>query len=74
MQLFIQGSKIHAFDVSGEARVCDVKETLSRLEEISTEDQILYYGGVPLDDDSFICEAIPESGTISLAVRLLGGV
>lgn len=74
MQLFIQGSRIHALDVSEETLVCDVKEVLSSLEEVGCDDQVLYYGGLPLEDDIFVCEAVPESGTISLAVRLLGGV
>lgn len=52
----------------------DVKEAVSSLEDVKREDQVLYYGGLPLDDDSFVCEAVQESGTISLTVRLLGGV
>lgn len=74
MQLFIQGSRVHALEVCQETRVSEVKEALSGLEEVASEDQVLYYGGLPLEDDSFVCEAIPENGTLSLAVRLLGGV
>ena len=74
MQLFIQGSTIHTLDVSEETQVSDVKEALSTLEEVSSEDQILYYGGLPLDDDVFVCESVPDNGTLSLAVRLLGGM
>jgi hypothetical protein len=73
MQLFIQGTRVHALEVSAETLVCDVKEALSSVEEVGCDDQVLYYGGLPLEDDSFVCEAVPESGTISLAVRVLGG-
>lgn len=74
MQLFIQGSKVHSFDISVETQVVDVKEALSSVEDVSIDDQVLYYGGLPLEDDSFVSEVVPENGTISLAVRLLGGV
>lgn len=74
MQLFIQGSRVHALEVSQETQIGDVKEALSTLEEVPREDQVLHYGGLPLDDDSFICEAVPENGTVSLSVRLLGGM
>lgn len=73
MQLFVQGQGIHTLDVSQETRVGDVKEALSSLEDVSRDDQVLYYGGLPLDDDSFVCEAVPENGTMNLTVRLLGG-
>lgn len=74
MQLFIQGSRVHALDIPDGTLVLEVKEALSSVEDISVDDQVLYYGGVPLEDDSFVCEAVPESGTVDLAVRLLGGV
>lgn len=74
MQLFVQGQGIHTLNVSQDTRVGDIKETLSELEEIPCEDQVLCYGGLPLDDDSIVCETVPESGTLTLAVRLLGGL
>lgn len=74
MQLFVQGQDIHTLDVSDETLVSTVKETVSDLEEIPAEDLVVYYGGLPLDDDSLICAAVPESGTVTVAVRLLGGM
>lgn len=73
MQLFIQGQSTHALNVEEETRVSDVKEYLVCLESVPSEDQVLYYGGLPLEDDSFVCDSVPENGTLSLTVRLLGG-
>lgn len=73
MQLFIHGSRVHALDIPEETLVLDVKEALSSVEDVGVDDQVLYYGGLPLEDDTLVCDAIPENGTISLAVRLLGG-
>ena len=74
MQLFVQGTKIHALDVSQETQVSDLKEVLAGLEDVTSDDQVLYYGGLPLEDDSFVCEVVPGNGTLSLGVRLLGGM
>lgn len=74
MQLFVQGKSIHALDVCEETLVSAVKETVSDLEEVRAEELVVYYGGLPLEDDSFICEAVPESGTVNVTVRLLGGM
>ena len=73
MQLFVQGQSTYALDVKQEMRVGDVKEILSDLESVPCEEQVLYYGGLPLEDDSFVCDSVPENGTLSLTVRLLGG-
>lgn len=74
MQIFVQGNGVHTLNISGETLVVDVKEALSSVEEVGVDDQILYYGGLPLDDDSLVCNAIPENGTLNLGVRILGGV
>lgn len=73
MQLFVQGQSTYALDIKQETRVGEVKEILSGLESVPCEEQVLYYGGLPLEDDSFVCESVPENGTLSLNVRLLGG-
>ena len=73
MQLFVQGQSVHTFNVSQETTVDEIKETLCDIEGIPCDDQVLSYGGLPLEDGSFICETVPECGTISLAMRVLGG-
>ena len=73
MPLFIQGSSLHTVNVSGETTVGDLKDILSPSEGIATEDQVLTYGGVPLEDDELVCEEVPDMGTITLTTRILGG-
>ena len=74
MQLFVQGQNIHTLDVSEETLVGAVKETVSTLEEVPVDDLVMYYGGLPLEDSNCVCDSVPESGTINVVVRLLGGV
>ena len=73
LQLFVQGQGVHSVTVSEETTVDELKETLSGLEGVSSEDQVLSYGGVPLDDENCIADVVPDLGTISLTVRVLGG-
>ena len=74
MPLFIQGSTLHTVDVSNETTVGDLKDILSPSEGISSDDQFLTYGGIPLEDDSLVCEVVPEMGTITLTTRIRGGI
>jgi len=73
MPLFIQGSSLHTVNVSEEITVGDLKDILSPSEGVATEDQVLTYGGVPLEDDELVCEEVPDMGTITLTTRILGG-
>ncbi len=52
LQLFVQGQSVHSVNVTEEATVDELKQTLSGLEGVPGEDQVLSYGGVPLEDDS----------------------
>lgn len=74
MQLFVQGQHVHTLNVTDDTTVIDIKETLTDLEDIPSDDQVLSYGGLPLEDDCLVCETVPECGTISLATRVLGGI
>ena len=74
MPLFVQGSTLHTVDVSDETTVSDLKDILSPSEGISSDDQFLTYGGIPLEDDSLVCEVVPEMGTITLTTRIRGGI
>ena len=73
MQVFVQGQRVLAFDVSADTTVEELKGTLSDLEGLSSDDQVLSYGGVPLDDEGCVLDLVPELGTISLSLRVLGG-
>ena len=73
MPLFVQGSSLHTVSVSDETTVGDLKDILSPSEGVTAEDQVLTYGGVPLEDDELVCEEVPDMGTITLTTRILGG-
>ena len=73
MQLFIQGQELHAVNVSEETTFDHLKSELVVSEGIPAEDQVLSYGGVPLEGDTLVCEVVPELATLSLTVRVVGG-
>ena len=73
MQLFVQGQALHAINVSEETTFDELKSELVVFEGVSVEDQVLSYGGVPLEDETLVCQTVPELATLSLAVRVLGG-
>lgn len=73
MQLFIQGQNLHALNISEETTFDELKGVVYDLEGISRDDQVLSYGGVPLEDDGCVLDSVPELGTICLTVRVLGG-
>ena len=73
MQLFVQGQAIHTVDVSEETTVDDLKEALATLEGIPAGEQVVSYGGVPLEGSHVVCDAVPELGTVTLTARVVGG-
>lgn len=73
MQLFVQGQTLHTLNVSSETTVDDLKGILSQQEGISVEDQVLAYGGVPLEGETLVCQSVPELATVNLTARVIGG-
>lgn len=73
MQLFVQGQALHALTVSEEASVGQLKTILAGLEGVPGEDQVLTYGGSPLEEDSMSLGALPDLATLTLTARLVGG-
>lgn len=73
MQLFVQGRALHTVDVSTETSIETLKALVADLEGIPTEDQVLAYGGVPLEEDCLLCGLVPELGTITVSARVVGG-
>ena len=73
MQLFVQGQALHTVEVSTETTVDDLKGVLAATEGIPAEEQVLSYGGVPLEEDCLICGLVPELATLSVTARVLGG-
>jgi len=74
MQLFIRGQTLHSLVVDGTESVLCVKNELALREGISVDDQVLLYGGRPLDNELFLAECeLADQATLDLSVRLLGG-
>ena len=72
-QIFVQGEALHAVEVSPETTVAALKGALAPVEGIATANQVVTYGGVPLEDDCVLVEAVQEQGTLSVTARLVGG-
>lgn len=73
MQLFVQGQALHTLNVSSETTVEDLKGILSQQEGIPVEEQVLAYGGVPLEGELLVCQSVPELATLNLTARVIGG-
>ena len=72
-QLFVQGQFLHTLDLSPGATVTALKTALASVEGVPAEQQVLTYGGVPLDDECVVTESVPELATLSVTVRVVGG-
>ena len=74
MQLFVQGQNLHTLDVNGVETVFDLKTYVALAEGIPAEEQILFYGGRPLEDGLSLAECeLADLATVEVGVRLLGG-
>ena len=74
MQLFVRGQTLHAISVTCGTTASDLKNILSVFEGIPTEEQLLTYAGVPLEDDAVVVDFVPEHGTVGLTARIIGGM
>ena len=72
-QVFVQGQSLHTVEISSETTVEALKSALATVEGISTEEQVLTYGGVPLEDECLITDSVPELATLNVTVRVVGG-
>ncbi|XP_040399534.1 ubiquitin-like FUBI-ribosomal protein eS30 fusion protein [Anser cygnoides] len=74
MQLFVRAQSLHAIEVSGAETVAQIKARIAALEAVAPEDQVLLFGGSPLQDEAVLEQSgIPEFSTLDVAARLLGG-
>ena len=89
MQIFAQGQAIHTVNVSQETTVEELKQILSevrhigdgrghyvfcQVECIPSSEQVVSFGGVPLENDVIISEVVPELATLSVTGRVVGGL
>lgn len=72
-QVFVQGQSLHTVEISSETTVEGLKTALAAVEGISAEEQILTYGGVPLEDECLVTDSVPELATLNVTVRVVGG-
>jgi len=74
MQLFVQGSELHALQLPAEGvTIGDLKAQLAVLENASVEDLVLYRGGKPLENEFILAHCVSDSATLDLDLRMLGG-
>ena len=73
LQVFVQGQSLHTLEISPETTVETLKSALATVEGISVEEQVLSYGGVPLEDECVLADSVPELATLNVTVRVVGG-
>jgi small subunit ribosomal protein S30e len=73
MQIFVQGQSIHAINLTEDYTVVQLKETLYEVEGVPVNQQVLSYGGLPLEDSTLLTDVVPPLGTVALSARVLGG-
>ena len=73
LQVFVQGQSLHTLEISPETTVEALKSALATVEGISVEEQVLSYGGVPLEDECVLADSVPELATLNVTVRVIGG-
>jgi len=74
MQLFVKSSDLHTLNVVGSETVANVKQQVAKLEGLSAPDIAMYCHGRPLEDDEIISMYAEDQSTLSVEVRMLGGI
>ncbi|XP_060567934.1 ubiquitin-like FUBI-ribosomal protein eS30 fusion protein isoform X1 [Ruditapes philippinarum] len=72
MQLFIRGTQTHVVQVNGAETVEDVKALIADKEGYSVEDQVILYGGKPLDS-GLLANLCEDLTTLEVNIKMLGG-
>ncbi|XP_076098882.1 ubiquitin-like FUBI-ribosomal protein eS30 fusion protein isoform X1 [Mytilus galloprovincialis] len=72
MQLFVRGSQTHTYEVSGTETIADIKSFLLAKDGFPVEEQVIMFGGKPLQDD-FQLTSVDELSTLDVDLRMLGG-
>lgn len=74
MQIFVQGDSLHVVEVEDSAHVLDVKSRVEALSGLAVADQVLSFGGCPLEDEVALARYnIEELSTLTVTGRVLGG-
>lgn len=75
MQLFIRGLELNVLNIDDRAvSVLELKHEIAQLEGISVDDQVLSYGGKPLENENtLVYYDINDSATLDVTGRIVGG-
>uniref|UniRef100_A0A1W7R9P2 40S ribosomal protein S30 n=1 Tax=Hadrurus spadix TaxID=141984 RepID=A0A1W7R9P2_9SCOR len=73
MQLFLQADELHLIEVPGDKTVAFIKNFIEDVENLPQEDQVISFGGKPLNDDDIVADRLVENATVDVSVRLRGG-
>ncbi|KAE8749943.1 hypothetical protein FOCC_FOCC003413 [Frankliniella occidentalis] len=71
MQLHIRAQSNHVLECAGSETISQIKEQISRLEDVPKELLCLYSEGSPLNDELSVESLV--SGSIDVTIPLLGG-
>lgn len=75
MQLFVRGSNLNVLNVNGDENVDRLKQQIAVLEGIPVDDQVLFFGGKPLEGCGTLAESdIQDACTLDVVGRVLGGL
>ena len=74
MQIFIQGESLHVLEVEESTVVVDVKSRIEAVSGLAVCDQVLSFGGRPLEDEAALSSYnVEEMSTLTVSGGLLGG-
>merc|ERR1711976_163898 len=73
MQLFVQALELHAFEVTGDETVRQIKDEICAREGLDLNDLAIYSSGRPLEDDMSLASCAGDLTTLQVDVRMLGG-
>jgi len=71
MNIFIQASQTHVFEVSSDTLVEDIKNFVADVEDVDDQDFCLYAKGRVLDQESL--KDLEHGSKVEVCLRLLGG-
>ncbi|XP_073410597.1 ubiquitin-like FUBI-ribosomal protein eS30 fusion protein [Dendrobates tinctorius] len=74
MQLYVLARDLHSIEVSGKETVSEIKDRISSLVGIFSDEQVLLLAGLPLHDDAVLDQSgVSEFTTLDVAHRVFGG-
>ncbi|ESO02527.1 hypothetical protein HELRODRAFT_188740 [Helobdella robusta] len=73
MQLFVRGQTLQTVNVAENTSVATLKSLVAPAESLNREDVVLYYAGVPLDNECMVSSFASDLCTLEMNVKLLGG-